>query len=144
MFLGTWNKSEKYYNFKIPLKNVEKGIKEPENINWLLDYVNEQFSREVYLSVEKMKDQLNLLGLNFEDILCTAFVNADTSPEKYGKIIIRELFERRNQIAHQLDRKHSNAHQNDISKEYVEDCMNNVEKLINAIHKAAEEKEMTS
>ena len=51
------------------------------------------------------------------------------------------MFQRRNAIAHQNDRSHASAEQNDITKEFVEDYISKVETIVNAIHSLAEEKE---
>ena len=139
IFTKRWSKTEKYNNFKIPMSVFETGIRNPESTSWLAEYLNSRFSVEVYLSSESMKDQLNMLGLCFHSIMETAFPipsNPD-EPYKEGKIIVKELFERRNQIAHQSDRKHATAERNDISKEYVQKCISDVKKLVEAIHNAA-------
>lgn len=86
-----------------------------------------------------MKDQLNLLGIKFEDVINIAFYNKST-PEGdslNGKQIIKELFIRRNEIAHQSDRNHFNAEQNNITKEYVLNCIENVKNIVSAIHNIA-------
>lgn len=134
IFKGTWNKTERYNNFTIPMKSIEFGLKNPESSRWLIEYLNSRFSLEVYLSKESMKDQLNMLGLNFEPVINKAF------PGRDGKKIISNLFERRNQIAHQSDRKHANAEQNDITKEYVVDCIKDVKILVETIQDEAIQK----
>ena len=61
MFTGQWKKSEKYSSFMVPMEKVEKAIEAIESKNWFFSYLNERFSRDVYLSKESMKDQLNCL-----------------------------------------------------------------------------------
>ena len=61
-----------------------------------------------------------------------------------GKSIIKGLFKRRNEIAHQNDRDHATAEQNDISKEYVETYINYVESIVNAITEIVKEKDAES
>ncbi|MBR1604347.1 MAG: hypothetical protein IJ667_13035 [Synergistaceae bacterium] len=48
-------------------------------------------------------------------------------------------FHRRNVIAHQNDRSHASAEQNDITKEFVSDYISKIEKIVNSIHEIAEE-----
>ena len=60
IFSGNWEKTEKYNNYQVPMKYVEEGFKNPESKAWLLQYLNERFSTEVYLSADSMKNQLNL------------------------------------------------------------------------------------
>lgn len=141
IFNGKWSKTEKYSNYMIPMKSVEKGLQNPESIEWLLDYINERMGREVYLSVDTMKDQLNLLGINFNPMLEIAFPDSKAAnSHSRGKNVIRSLFERRNCIAHQSDRSHANAEQNDINVEYVMGCIRDVQSIVNAIHQKAIEK----
>lgn len=141
MFLGRWSKSQKYENLQIKMSDVETALNSPESKIWFFKFLNERFSRDVFLSVESMKDQLNLLSLNFCDVMKTAFSAND---ENAGKKFIRELFERRNAIAHQVDRSLSSAEKNDISREYVEECISGVRSIVYAIHNKAEEKDRTS
>lgn len=136
MYSNKWEKSDKYKNFMIPMKSLEECIENQESNMWLLETVNIKFSREVYLGYESMKDQVNLIGLNFMDILQTTFESAEA-----GKMIIRKLFDRRNQISHQLDRKHTTAEQENITREFVLENIQNIEKLVSNIHNAAIENE---
>lgn len=142
IFSGDWSKTEKYNNYQVPLKYVEEGFKNPESKAWLLQYLNERFSTEVYLSAESMKNQLNLLGLSFKTVMEKAFPKNSVQVSTYreGKKVVKELFERRNQIAHQTDRKHDDATQNTISKEYVEQCFADVRAIADSIQTIAIEK----
>lgn len=142
MFLGSWNKSEQYNNFRIPMSKIEDITQSEETADWLFEYLNHRFSHEVFLSFEKMKDQLNLIGIKFNEVMVEAFPQkSENESVKVGKEIISELFQRRNKIAHQNDRCHSDAKQADITKEYVEDYISKIEIIVNSIHKIAEEKE---
>ena len=62
--------------------------------------------------------------------------NEETSIKK-GSQIVKDLFERRNIIAHQNDRSHSSAVQNDITKEFVSDYISKVEAIVNSIYEIA-------
>lgn len=139
IFSGNWEKTEKYNNYLIPMKYVEEGLKKPESKSWLLRYLNERFSMEVYLSADSMKNQLNLLGLFFEPVMEKAFPKPLKPDSTYreGKTVVKELFERRNQIAHQTDRQHNDATPNTISREYVERCLSDVVAIVNSIHSTA-------
>src|SRR5699024_11563643 len=64
-----------------------------------------------------LKDQLNLMGLSAEEIFSSAFPKQFDSNYRSGKQIVRELFHRRNQIAHQLDRRHTNARSEEHTSE---------------------------
>ena len=65
MFSGSWPKSEKYKSFQIPMERVENAIAALESNDWLFEYLNKRFSRDVFLSCESMRDQLNLIGIPF-------------------------------------------------------------------------------
>ena len=142
IFSGDWGKTEKYNNYQVPLKYVEEGFKNPESKAWLLKYLNARFSIEVYLSADSMKKQLNLLGLSFEAVMEKAFPKTSVQVSAYreGKKVVQELFERRNQIAHQTDRKLNDATPNTISKEYVEQCFADVRAIADSIQTIAIEK----
>lgn len=142
IFSGKWPKTDRYNNFQMPMRYVEQGLKSPESNKWLLEYVNRKFTRDVYMSWDVLVDQLNMLGIHLKGILEAIFPKPTTPDPTYrdGEKIIKDLYDRRNQIAHQSDRQHANAQQNDISKEYVEQCIKDVKSIINGIHAKAVEK----
>lgn len=137
MFTGAWASSEKYASFMVPMGKVEEALTATESKDWFFSYLNDRFSRDVFLSRESMKDQLNLIGIGFVPAMEKAFPR----DKQEGAKIVTELFQRRNAIAHQNDRSHASAEQNDITKEFVEDYISKIEAIANAIHSIAEEKE---
>lgn len=141
MFTGQWDKTDKYSVFQVPMGRVEEAISAAESRDWFFDYLNSRFSRDVFLSVESMKDQLNLIGIGFVPVLVKAFPKSkDEESKKYGTQVVKDLFQRRNDIAHQNDRSHASAEQTDITREYVEDYIEKIEKLVGAIQAIAVEK----
>ena len=134
MFTGQWDKSKKYDNLMIPMSKVENAINANNSGEWFFGYLNDRFSRDVFLAAEMMRDQLNLIGIDHASVMTAVFpMEKEQDSIKEGLRIIQEMFQRRNAIAHQNDRSHATAEQNDISKEYVEDFINKVELIVNAI-----------
>lgn len=146
MFTGLSEKTEKYRAIQIPLHQIESAFALDERGEWFFEFINTHLCRDVYLASEVMKDQLNLIGIPFADVVCRAFPINDKRDEviKQGKTTISAMFSRRNEIAHQNDRCHATAEQSDISKEYVEEYIGNVKHLVNAIHDFAVEDESSS
>ena len=140
MFSGTWPKTEKYKSFQIPMEKVENAIAALESNDWFFEYLNKRFSRDVFLSCESMRDQLNLIGIPFNKAMEKAFPSRNEQEAiRIGKETIAMLFQRRNEIAHQNDRSHASAEQTDITKEFVEDYIAKIESIVNAIQAIAEE-----
>ncbi len=140
MFSGVWPKSEKYPSFQIPMDKVETAIAAIESNSWFFEYLNNRFSRDVFLSYESMRDQLNLIGIPIKDVMKIAFPSENEDKAiRTGKETITMLFQRRNEIAHQNDRSHASAEQTDITKEFVEDYISKIESIVNAIQEIAEE-----
>ncbi len=139
MFLGRWEKSARYQNLQLKMQDVETTLDAPESKTWFFRFLNERFSRDVFLAAEIMKDQLNLIGVSFSDAMSSAFPerNAEQSI-KSGKAFVSQLFDRRNAIAHQVDRSHTSAEKNDITREYVEECIDGVCRIVDAVHSLAE------
>ena len=141
MFTGQWDKSEKYASFLVPMEKVEEAIAATESKDWFFDYLNDRFSRDVFISKESMNDQLNLIGIGFTQVMVRAFPNnKEATSRKQGSEVVKDLFRRRNEIAHQNDRSHASAEQNDITKEFVSDYISKIEAIVNSIHELAEEK----
>lgn len=144
MFCNQWPKSEKYNSIRIPMNKVEVAISSRNSADWFFDYLNGYFEREVFLSAESMKDQLNLIGIGFGNAMHRAFAKpTENESQEFGKDIVKKLFQRRNEIAHQNDRSHSSAIRSDISKEYVETAFSNITSIAGAIFLIATEKETT-
>lgn len=139
IFNGDWPKTERYNNLKVEMKLIDAAIKNPESCDWLLSYINNKNKREVYISLESMREQLNLLGIEFESVVKNAFSDKSNAREfsSNGKQIIKDLFDRRNEIAHQSDRNHFNSEQNEITKKYVLENIEYVKRLVEAIHDIA-------
>lgn len=141
MFTGQWEKSEKYANFLVPIGKIEEAIETNESKDWFFSYLNERFSRDVFISLESMRDQLNLIGIEFNSVMNKAFPREkENESVDYGKNVVRELFDRRNKIAHQNDRSHESAKQNDISEEFVVDYIAKIESIVTSIQEIAEQK----
>ena len=137
MFTGQWTKSEKYYRFMVPMSKVEDAINTVNSKDCFFEYLNDRFSRDVFLSHESMKDQLNLIGIDFSKTMERAFSKESKDPIKYGKKVVIDLFQRRNDIARQNDRSHASAKKQDITKEFVEKYITNIELIVNAIYDIA-------
>lgn len=142
MFSGTWKKSEKYKSFQVPMEKVEEAIAAVESNDWLFGYLNKRFSRDVFLSCESMRDQLNLIGIPFNEVMEIAFPGTNAQEAvKAGRDAVAMLFQRRNEIAHQNDRSHASAEQTDITKEFVEDYISKIQSIVNAIQVSAEKRD---
>ena len=142
MYEGNWEKSEKYLNFQIKMKQLEIAINSPDSNEWFFEFLNDRFARDVFLAENNMNDQLNLIGVPFCDVMETAFPmeNQQQSVET-GRRIIKDLFARRNAIAHQNDRSNASAVQTDITKQYVQDRLGEIKAIGNAIYTVASQKE---
>ncbi len=142
MFTGRWDKSEKYSMLLVPMGKVENAIEAKSSNGWFFEYLNERFSREVFLSKECIKDQLNLIGIGFGPVMKKAFPKSSEQISiRTGGQVVADLFYRRNLIVHQNDRSHASAIQNDIDELFVSNSFLNIEKIVKAIHDLAEEKE---
>lgn len=142
MFTGEWQKSEKYKNLEVKMSKVEEGLDAKESDEWFFEYLNERFTKDVFLSSDSMRDQLNLIGINFGETMHRAFHKENINiSDKYGYKLVGQLFARRNKIAHQNDRDHSSAIQTDITREYVEQYISDIQAIVNAIHDIAKNKD---
>lgn len=145
MFLEQWPKTQKYMNLCIPMSVVEKGVIETStSCEWLLEHCVGRIGLDTYLSYKCLKDQLNFLGISLDAILSETFYSTcEFTGEKRndglknGKKWINDLFMRRNQIAHQMDRSLCDSSEYDISKEFVSENIKNVELFISKIHEKA-------
>ena len=136
IFEDTWPKNDKYNKLKVDMRQVEIGLKNTEDSECFKDFVNELNEKKCFMSYEKIKEQLTVIGLNFKKIEKAAFNGA---VEKFESKV-EGLFKRRNMIAHQSDREHATAERNEISRPAVEGFISDTKKIVEAIHKIASEK----
>lgn len=100
--------------------------------------MNNFLSDKVLLSAEAMRDQLNLIGIPFQEVMCALFPNCKQQDAiNNGKLMIQALFARRNKIVHQDDRSHESAEKDNISKDFVENSLQQIKNIVNTIHNLA-------
>ena len=134
-----WERTEKYDNLQVNMKVIEVALKSGEEIDWFLDYINGYYRAMTMVSYDSVKDQLNLLGINLSSVANRAFYQRGGTEKTIKKMKRRlnELFNRRNIIAHQTDRAHSNSQANNITKDIVEDFIFDIKKIVSSIDNEA-------
>lgn len=141
MFIGEWPQSEKFASLQIPMVEVEHAIESSESKEWFFEYLSKRFSHDVFLSPDAMNDQLNLIGIGFNNVMKIAYPKStEQQSRKYGRKVVQDLFDRRNVIAHQVDRTHESAERNDIDRAFVEKCISDIVLIVTTIHSLAEDK----
>lgn len=135
IYNGNWNRTDKYNNLQVNMKTIELALKSGEDIDWFLEYINGYYRSITMVSYESVKDQFNLLGISVINVAKRAFYQKSSTEKPNDKLKRRlnELFGRRNIIAHQTDRAHTDAQIMDIKKEIVKDFVCDIEKIVKAI-----------
>lgn len=135
IFQNKWKKTDKYNNFTIRLGDISDALQYPEQERWLLDIVNDSYAEDTFMSAEAVIGQLKLIGIKWQEVAKKAFYEqGSTNPtnEKF-KSVLKSLFKRRNQIAHQADCRHETGEKIDIERDDVEAYIDDVEKIATAI-----------
>lgn len=125
-----WNHTDKYENLQVNMKAIEIALKSGEDIDWFLEYINNYYRAITMVSYESVKDQLNLLGICLASVADGAFYQRGETENTKARFKRRlnELFSRRNIIAHQSDRAHTDAQVNIITKEIVQNFICDIER----------------
>lgn len=137
-----WEHTDKYDNLQVNMRVIEMALKSGEDIDWFLEYINGYYQKITMVSYESVKDQLNLLGIDLALVANETFYQRGEVEKTKDKLKRRlnELFGRRNIIAHQSDRTHTDAQVNIITKESVQNFICDIEKIVNAIDTEARNK----
>ncbi len=137
-----WDRTDKYENLKVNMKVIEVALKTGEEIDWFLEYINSYYREITMVSYESVKAQLNLLGIKLTSVADGAFYQRDETENTKDKLKRRlnELFDRRNIIAHQSDREHTDAQVNIITKAIVKGFICDIEKIVRSIYNEARNK----
>lgn len=142
MFAGNWDKTKKYHNLSVRMSVVDKALNAREDSGWFLEFVNEFYREITLVSYESVKDQMNLLGLNLQKVADAVFHERNSTIKTKDKLkrALEVLYRRRNMIAHQSGRRHSDAQKVEITKDMVEKFIEDIEKIVEEIHKLAKQK----
>lgn len=140
---GNWNSTVKYENIMVRMGVVETAMRDRDSDAWFLDFIDDTYGTVTMASWDTVKDQISLLGMDVMQIAKDAFWEQGSSekPRDKMKRRLNSLFQRRNMIAHQSDRRHADAQKEPISRETVEEFIADVEKIVAAVVKEAERKQ---
>lgn len=142
IFVGEWEKTEKYCNISLKLETLNNAIQAGETTEWFLEFINSQFATVTMVSFENIKAQMNMLGLDIRRLADDTFYERGALEKTMDKLKRRlnGLFHKRNVIAHQADRSHANAEVLGISKEDVQVYLREIIDIVNNITVQMEEK----
>lgn len=137
-----WGRTKKYENLKVDMRVLEEALKSGEEIDWFLEYINGFYRTITMVSFESVKDQLNLLGIDLKAVADMAFYERDGAEKTKDKLERRlnELFGRRNFIAHQMDREHTDAQMKHITEQIVQNFIADTERIVKSIDAEARRK----
>lgn len=137
-----WARTEKYDNIQINMKFIEIALKSGEETDWFLEYINEYYSAITMVSFDSVKSQFSLLGVDLKAVADRTFYQRGETEKTGDKLRRRlnELFGRRNLIAHQTDREHTDAQIRNINKEIVQNFVVDLVKIVSSIHEEAKNK----
>lgn len=144
MFVGNWQKTEKYNNLSVKMSIVDRALNAREDSAWFLEFVDDFYREITLVSYQSVKDQMNLLGLNLQEVADAVFYERDSSVKTKDKLerCLKLLYHQRNVIAHQSGRRHADAQREEITKDMVEQYINDVEKIVGKIQGLARQKEL--
>lgn len=132
---GNWEKTERYYNIMIPMRILDGVFHNEADENWFLNFMNKKLSTETIVSFEQIKDAFNQLGLDVGELADRVYYDRESVENTKDKLKRRlnELFSRRNHIAHQSDRRHSDAEILSITEAEVEGFVIEIEKIVSGV-----------
>ena len=142
MFVGNWDKTEKYNNLSVRMSIVDKVLNAREDTEWFLEFVSEFYRELTLVSYKSVKDQMNLLGLELQDIADAVFYEVGSNIKTKDKLenCLEGLYNKRNIIAHQSGRRHSDAQREEVTKDMVEKYIKEIEKIVRKIQELARQK----
>lgn len=142
MFVGNWEKTEKYCNLSVRMSIVDKALNAREDTEWFLEFVNGFYRELTLVSYKSVKDQMNLLGLGLQDIADAVFFEMGSNIKTKDKLenCLEGLYHKRNIIAHQSGRRHSDAQREEVTKDMVERYIEKIEKIVRKMQELARQK----
>ncbi len=142
MFVGNWDKTEKYNNLSVRMSIVDKALNAREDTEWFLEFVNGFYRELTLVSYKSVKDQMNLLGLELQDIADAVFYEMGSNIKTKDKLenYLERLYHKCNVIAHQSGRRHSDAQREEVTKDIVEKYIEEIKKIVRKMQELARQK----
>ncbi len=143
IFAGEWPEDgSAYLELQLSLGVLKKALSCSEVEDWLTDWITDKYSHVTLMDYPSLKDICGLLGISVKEVADLAFYRfgSDVDTEQMLENELHSLYQRRNQIAHQSDRKMGTAEREEISCEYVEEKIHNVRKVVLALCELARSK----
>lgn len=142
MFVGNWDKTEKYNNLSVRMSVVDKALNAREDTEWFLEFVNGFYRELTLVSYKSVKDQMNLLGLELQEVADVVFYEMGSNIKTKDKLenCLEGLYHKRNVIAHQSGRRHSDAQREEVTKDMVEKYIEEIEKIVRTMQELARQK----
>lgn len=136
MYDEVWPQTKEYKKIKVPLKLVEAVLKTGEPESWFLGHINETYKLNTMVSKKGFQMQLDLMGLKIRDIALCVYPGVNEL-EAINTVYhsLESLYERRNYLVHQSNRKHEDAsfYEAEISRTVVENYIDFIKKLVDAL-----------
>lgn len=136
LYKGNWeDKGEKYMELQLSMRILKRAMEGKED-DWVKEWVTEKYSYVTLMDYEIfVREVCGILGISVKEVADLAFYKL-RGKEKTTKTLeneIKEIYKRRNQIAHQSDRKMGTAKREKISKEYVLEKIGIIKKIVMAL-----------
>lgn len=136
IFTGERAVTKKYNEVLISLNCVKEALGNLESVDWLEEEITTQNARKTYMAINAIKRGLSLIS--DEKIFDLVIKEISQKNVEDTSIIIdklSELYQRRNDIAHESDRNPRTGEINNISEILVKEYFTIVKTLIEEIHK---------
>lgn len=136
IFTENWARTDKYNNIQMKMEDIHEGFNLSGSVEWFLEFINNYYKEITMASFDSVKKQMSLLGIDIAEVSRTAFYERGSGEKPQSKLKRRlnELYARRNKIAHQSDREHTDASKREISKDIVLSFVSDIEKIVNGIN----------
>ncbi len=138
IFKNEMPKTERYLEYKVPLKLIEKALYDAENIDtYLKDAFIELNSNYTFMSSSRIKELLNMIAGNDEFNEAERRLKNKRVIRQHIRLdnLIDHIYERRNKIAHQTDINHGEDDKNIITMDDVEYYIDVIDNFVEEIYK---------
>ncbi len=147
IFKSNWNadsKTEKYKNLMIEMQYVERALYTNDD-SWLSDWITKKYASITLMSYDAFKAICNLLELNIKNIADNSFYEEGGRESTKIKLkkFLNDLYNRRNYIAHQSDRRMADAEIQNILEEDTRYYIDKIKVIIESIGTEIREKIIT-
>ncbi len=136
IYHGDWEeKTDRYLSLRFAMRHLEVAKQDVDDDEWLKQWIIDNYSMQTCMDSKSLRQVCDLIGIGFQNIADEIYYKQGSKVKTIDQLrkFLDDLFQRRNLIAHQMDRKSEDAKNQDIEENTVREYISGIETIVETI-----------